>query len=444
LGLGHLRGDGPLPNEGVQRGLATAEAVFVGGFHLGACGADRLVGFLGVLLLGGVLANFGIEVIIAVTLLHAAPRRLNGFLRQVDAVGTHVGDVAVFVEPLRGLHRLAGGHVQLAIGFLLQRAGGKRGIRPAILQPGFDIAYLPRLIDQAGLQLFGRGFVEQQDVDVRLQFAGVLIEIATGGDATTADGAERGIERRAEFGGESRLQIPVAGLLERQPLQLALHQHPHGDRLHAAGRQLGRDLLPQQRAERVTVQPVEHAAGFLGFDEVAVQFPRIANGVLDGLLGDFGEDHAFDGHLGLQQLGQMPADAFPLAVFVGGENQLLSIFERVLQFLDDFFALLGHDVQRLELALDVHSQLGPRLLLDFDGNVQSALRQVADVPHAGHHDVVFAEIPADLLRLGGRFDDHQSLERFTCHRGVYSVNDSVVERGESAGLSARHPLSASG
>ena len=45
--LGHLRGDGPLPDQRIERQLAAREAQLFAGLHLGAGRADRFVGFLG-------------------------------------------------------------------------------------------------------------------------------------------------------------------------------------------------------------------------------------------------------------------------------------------------------------------------------------------------------------------------------------------------------------
>ena len=42
-GVGHLRGDGALPDQVVERPVRPGEAQLVGRPHLGACGADRLL-----------------------------------------------------------------------------------------------------------------------------------------------------------------------------------------------------------------------------------------------------------------------------------------------------------------------------------------------------------------------------------------------------------------
>ena len=56
----------------------------------------------------------------------------------------------------------------------------------------------------------------------------------------------------------------------------------------------------------------------------------------------------------------MPADALPLAVFVGRQNQFGGVLEGLFELGDDFSFVLGDDVQRLEVVFDVDAQRGPR------------------------------------------------------------------------------------
>ncbi len=63
----------------------------------------------------------------------------------------------------------------------------------------------------------------------------------------------------------------------------------------------------------------------------------------------------------------MPADAFPLAVFVGRQNQLGGILEGQLELGDDFALILRDDVDGLEVVFDIDAERRPGLflLLDF-------------------------------------------------------------------------------
>ena len=126
----HLRGDGAHPDQLVEPELLARQAGLGGRAERLAGRADRLVRLLGVLHLGGVGARGVGEVLGAVQLAHLVARRADRGARERRGVGTHVGDEAVLVEPLRDRHRHAGAHPELAAGLLLQR-GGAEGRRTA-------------------------------------------------------------------------------------------------------------------------------------------------------------------------------------------------------------------------------------------------------------------------------------------------------------------------
>ena len=80
--------------------------------------------------------------------------------------------------------------------------------------------------------------------------------------------------------------------------------------------------------------------------------------------------------------------------------------------LGDLALLLRrHDVERLELVVDVHAEAGPRLALVLGRDVRGPAREVADVADRRLDDVVAAEVGRDLLGLGRRLDDHETARR---------------------------------
>ena len=123
--IGHLRGDRALPDEVVEAGLVAREPQFLGGGHAGAGRPDGLVRLLGSLGLGVELLGLGREILVAVAVHDGGTNRTDRLLREVGRVGTHVGDVTVLVELLRGRHRARRRHAELAVGLLLHRAGGE-------------------------------------------------------------------------------------------------------------------------------------------------------------------------------------------------------------------------------------------------------------------------------------------------------------------------------
>jgi hypothetical protein len=144
------------------------------------------------------------------------------------------------------------------------------------------------------------------------------------------DRNQGGLETRAAQFGERAQQVPVAGGDEGHPLPLALDDQPHGDALHAAGRQPRTNLPPQQRRHVVAVEPVDDAADFLGSDQVVVDLPGPRQGLADCLFGDFVEDQPVDRNLWLKYLAQVPTDGFAFAIFVRRQIEARGVLQQGL------------------------------------------------------------------------------------------------------------------
>ena len=88
---------------------------------------------------------------------------------------------------------------------------------------------------------------------------------------------EPGLERRRIVGFELRVERPVFLGAERLALLLALDDDPQRDRLHPSGADAALDLLPEQRADLVADQPVEHAARLLGVEQMLIELARMGD-----------------------------------------------------------------------------------------------------------------------------------------------------------------------
>ena len=308
----------------------------------------------------------------------------DGLIRDAEAVGTHIGDEAhgavardvhAFVEGLGGPHGAGGREAQTAGGLLLQRTGdeGRGGLlcALALLQLGHGVlGSLEALLDGAGLGL-GAG-QELFALGVRGQ---------TGGETLVAH-AQRGVH------------IPVFLGLEGLDLLLAVVDKADGYALDTARRQAPAHLPPEEGAELVAHETVQHTAGLLGVEEVFVDGAGVGHALLDALLGDLIEGHAVGGvGVKAEDVGQMPADGFAFAVRVGRKDHAVGVFGLALQLLDELFLALDADVLRRIVMLDIDAQLGGG--------------QVADMAHAGRNLIVIAQIFADGLRLGRRLHDHE-------------------------------------
>ena len=108
------------------------------------------------------------------------------------------------------------------------------------------------------------------------------------------------------------------------------------------------DLLPEEVGDLVADEPVDDAARLLRGDAVRVDLAGARDRLLDGALRDLVELGAVEARLGRrgpQQLLEVPADRLPLAVGVGGEEDLVGGL-RVLLQVGDRLLLAGKDLVR--------------------------------------------------------------------------------------------------
>ena len=206
---------------------------------------------------------------------------------------------------------------------------------------------------------------------------------------------------------ELGLEVGVSGRAERDPLPLPVHHQPGGHRLHPPGGQLGHDLLPQHGRDLVPVQPVEHPARLVGVHLALVELLRVGDGAGDRLRSDLVEDHPAGRHLGLELLEQVPGDGLALAVFIGGEQELVGVLEQALELGDLLPLVAVHDEQWLEVVVHVDAEPGPRLAPVLGRDLGRAVRHVADVADAGLDHVALAEVPGDGAGLRRGLDDDQ-------------------------------------
>ena len=330
-------------------------------------------------------------------------RRRARLVRDVDGVGSHVGDAPLLVEGLGELHRLAGREAEHARRRLLQGRGRERRQGMAHLRLGLHVRNLQRRVreveDEAVRDLLLADVrllaVQPRELrDERLRVAGL-----------------------AGLDAEELVRLRHEGV----DLALALDEEPQRDGLHATGRQRpvvrAVHVLPQQRRDLVADEAVEDAARLLGVDERHVDVARRLHGLADGRLRDLVVRDAAErlrARAGAENLLQMPGDRLSLAVRVAREVDLARVLHRALQLRDDLLLPLRDDIRRHE-----RPRLGP-LLDDLDRAV--LLRQVANVPDRRLDDELVAEIFPDCLGLRRRLHYQQ----FLVHVGNYTTNRTFI------------------
>ena len=322
--------------------------------------------------------------LLAVQLRGLVAGRVDRLLRERRRVGSHVGDVAVLVQPLRHAHGLAGREPQLARGLLLQGRGGERRGRTARVRLRLDAGHREArgVQSQRGGQRLGCCLIERD------RFAAehaAVVEVATGCHALAVEAGELGVEAlRARAGGSGQRghQIPVRRGDEGEPLPLPIDDEPGRGGLHATGGEPRTDLAPEHRRDLESVEAVEDATGLLCVDERGVELAEVLLRALDGLLGDLVEHHPLHGDLRLQHLEEVPRDGLALAVLIRCEVELVGVFEGALQIGDGLLLRVADHVIRSEVVLDVDRELADGALLELGGEVLR-LDEVADVPDRG-------------------------------------------------------------
>ena len=197
--------------------------------------------------------------------------------------------------------------------------------------------------------------------------------------------------------------MPVLFGRELLDLVLAVDDQLQGDRLHASRAQAAPHLVPQERADLVADEPVEHAARALRRNHLLVDRARMVERLLHRPLRDFVEREAVDFlPLASELLREVPADRFAFTVGVGRDVDVRRLLRRVLQLFDDLLSRRDRLVLFGEVVLDVDPEL--------------ALRQIADVPHRRDDLEVATQIFVDGLRFRRRLDHHECF----CHECSYA------------------------
>ncbi|CCY42479.1 flagellar basal body rod protein [Firmicutes bacterium CAG:124] len=354
-----------------------------------------------------IAAGFGVigRAVAAADCVARGGQRLFG---NAQRVGTHVsdqadraltGDLHALVKLLCDHHRAARGHVELARRLLLERRGDKGRRGGALFLRFLHAGHGKRL----ALQRVQNGL----HILLTRQLALLRVAVVVRGEAAGLAGAV-----------QIYIQRPVF-LRDKGPdLVLAVDDQTGRDRLHASGGQALADLFPEQGAELIADNAVEHAARLLRVDEILVDGTRVLDGFLHDVACDLVEGHAVCLVIrNVQQIFQMPRDGFALAVRVSREIDAAGALRGLAQVCDDVFLSLERLVLRLKIVLDI--------------DAQRALRQIAQMAHAGLDLIVGAKIFSDGFGLRGRLHDDQILFCVR-HRRLHVIFSPAHNTGPAA------------
>ena len=319
----HLAGDEAAPDELVQAVLLLGQIILDAlRVEPDIAGTDSLVRILRALLLAEMARGTGI-ILRAITLADQLARGGQRLLGKAQRVGTHIGDQAdgalgaqlhAFIELLCDRHGAPRRHIELARSLLLKRRGDKGRRRRAALFRTLD----------------GRdGKLPARNVALDLECFLLAVQLALLAVAIVAGGEGAGLVQTAQEDIERPVFLRHKGL----DLFFPFHDKTGRNGLHTPGRQAAPHLLPQQRTELITDDPVEDAPRLLRIDEIIVDVARLLNAARDDVFRDFIEGHAL--RLAVrqsEQLLQMPGNGLSFAVRVGCEIDAVRFLRRAFQF----------------------------------------------------------------------------------------------------------------
>ena len=340
----------------------------------------------------------GRSVLLAVVFFNEPERALCKIGRNSDAVRSDVSDERVqsfvsdvysFVKLLRNADRLVRSHIELVVGFLLQRTRceRRRGFCGADALFDFVDNVLSRTHFSGNsarfIAVYYFVFVAVYIVERRLE------NVCFGAFCTVL--CKHGSDVPILFGFEfAYFVFAVDNHFERGGLNSSRRQSRFLARFDFA-RKYGRNLVAHKS--------VEHAARLLRIHEIHIDFARIFHSRTHGFRRYFVELDTHLVALNSEGVFEVPADCFAFAVRVGCEIDFFVFFDRLRKFFNRFFLVGRHDVLRFETVFYIDSQ--------------RSLRQIAHVPFRGKHGNVATQILLNGLCLGGGLDNDKLFHLFS-------------------------------
>ncbi len=200
---------------------------------------------------------------------------------------------------------------------------------------------------------------------------------------------------RLEASAKIREDVPILFRDEVQNLRLPVADDLQGRRLHSAGGKSPAHLFPEQRADLISHQTIQHSPGLLGIHQAHVDGSRMFQGFFYRLLVDFIKfNSAFRGWIDTEKMGDMPGYCLPFPVRVRCQKDALRTCGFLLQLPNGRALAPDVDVLRLEMVVHIHRQ--------------PALRKIPNMTHGRDDFITGSQIFSDNLRLGWRLHHQQS------------------------------------
>lgn len=290
-------------------------------------------------------------------------------------------------------HGLAGGKAQLSGGILLQAGGGKGRCRPAASLALFHLCHHPDTFGSHGrgtLRLLTAADAQPVALDRQhfLCLPGSRDKILShdyqlGGELTALTLFQLQFDSPIFLGNKGLYGLfPVADQLD-------------GNGLHPPGAKALAHLAPQQGAQLIAHNAVQHTPRLLGVHPVNINGVGLLDSRLYGRLGYFIKYNTAGAvDVNVKNMRQMPGNSLTLPVGVAGQIHPIRLSRILFQRLD-----------QIPLAPDI-DVLGRKII--FHVNAKLAFRQIPQVPHGSVDGISLSQIALYGLGLGRGLHQHQS------------------------------------
>ena len=347
LRIGHLAGDGALPNKVIEAAFLLV-ALYLLLVHIG--GTDGFVSLLSTFRTGVILAS--LDVLLAHLLCDDRFAGTQTEFAQIDTICTHIGDASAFIKVLGYHHGLSHSEAELVSRFLLQCACREWGSGRSFY--GFclnvlngKLAILQAL--QECLCLFDCG-------ETSAQFGFHFVAFSIEEDSCDA------------------IVLFAAEILN---LAFTLNNQSDSNALDAASRKAWLHFAPKHGTELEPHDSIQNSTSLLSVHQIEVNLSGVLYGVQNGGFRDFVEDDStriFGPQS--QHFIEVPTDSFSFAVFIGSQPDHVCLICHTLQLSHHLLLVGGNFVLWFESLL-VHAE--------------RPFLQVADVSVAGQYLVFVSQ-----------------------------------------------------
>ena len=151
---------------------------------------------------------------------------------------------------------------------------------------------------------------------------------------------------------------PIFDSFKRIALRFPFTDDPYGHGLHSTGTQPTPNFLPEQGAQHISDNTIQHPARLLRIHLIHVDGAGRFQRSLDRALGDFvKEDSVHLVGLAIQFFGNVPSNGFTFSIGVWCQEHFICLLRLSLDLGESFTFSSDDDIVRFEVVFDINPQL---------------------------------------------------------------------------------------